>query len=113
VEDVCRLHRSEQGMSEGCLSTVEHALSRWCLGKQVVEFFGCLLGLQPYQYASERQAEDSAHDGWSQLLLRGNVIRAEERWGDIPEAYGQSFQRPHRAECWGLCGWCGCKVWIS
>jgi hypothetical protein len=97
MEDVCRLHWSKQGMSEGSLPSASHRSNRgfhcWVRNPVIPR---CLLRVSPNQDERVRPARDFFHHTFWHVLLYYYAIWFKECRRDIPKVHEPRVRRAHR-----------------
>ena len=85
MEDVCRLHGSQQSLLEGFLPAAQYrCVSRQCFRVQVAQVPGFLFWLQPDHDASQGRVQDHIYDRVIMLLLQSHAFWTEECKGHLP-----------------------------
>jgi hypothetical protein len=103
MADVCRLHWSQQSMSEGSLPSASHRSNRgfhyWVRSPV---FPRCILRVSSNQDERVRPTCDFFHHTLRHVLLCHHAVRLEECGRDVPAVHEPCVRRTHRSHDRGL-----------
>ena len=93
MEDVCGLHRLEQGLPKRQLSSTEdRSAGEFHSRTQAPDFYGRILGIQPDKNGRGKLGKNYLHHKPRVLVLQGEALWAEKSRSNLPEVGKQNVQ---------------------